>query len=159
MKESICAETFIFPSVLHAQRVLINNIHVMALKSKPQRLRLFNALGPHARRTEMYKGMTASSIMQDGLKCVVTWKDDVAKRRVVNDSRGKIEKVITELNAPSRSILNSKARRCSERDRRIGTILWKYSVKGLLRVKGERGLAFTVNEITNVGERESCDSH
>lgn len=51
-----------------------------ALKSKPKGLKLLDTLGPHTGWKVIGDGVYASSLIRDGLKWVVTWNDDVARR-------------------------------------------------------------------------------
>ena len=129
-----------------------------ALKSKPRGLKLLDKLGPHTQWTVIGEGVYASSLIRSGLKWVVTWNDDVARRN--GDGRkAKIEKAMNDLGTLSKSIDKGRVKSRSERDRRIGTILRKHGVKRFLHVKGGRGLAFTVTESENVGRGRDTDGY
>ncbi len=129
-----------------------------ALKSKPKGLKLLDALGPHTEWNVIGDGVYASSLIRNGLKWVVTWNDDVARRNG-DGRRAKIVKVVNELDALSASIEKGRVKNRSERDRKIGTILRKHGVRRFLQVKGGKGLAFTVKESASVEKGESSDGY
>ena len=129
-----------------------------ALKSKPKGLKLLDTLGTHTGWNVIGDGVYASSLIRDGLKWVVTWNDDVARRNG-DGRRAKTEKAMNELNTLSKSIGNGRVKSRSERDRKIGTILRKHGVKRFIQVKGGKGLAFTVTETANVEKGESSDGY
>lgn len=114
-----------------------------ALKSRPKGLKLLDELGPHTEWNVIGEGVTAASLIRDGLKWVVTWNDDVARRNG-DGRRARVEKALNDLRTLSKSIENGRVKSRSERDRKIGAILRRHRVTRLISVKGERkGMGFT----------------
>ncbi len=129
-----------------------------ALKSKPKGLKLLDTLGPHTWWKVIGDGVYASSLIRDGLKWVVTWNDDVARRNG-DGRRARIAKALNELSTLSANIGKGRVKSRSERDRKTGTILRKHGVRRFIQVKGGKGLAFTVTESASVGKGESSDGY
>ena len=114
-----------------------------ALKSKPKGLRLLDKLGPHTGWKVIGEGVYASSLIRDGLKWIVTWNDDVARRNG-DGRRARVENASKELDALLASIKTGRVKSRSDRDRRIGAILRRHRVSRLISVRGERkGMGFT----------------
>jgi transposase len=148
---------------------------LVALKGKPSRIGLLRDIDtPRKEWEEMEKGVRAASVVREGLKWIVTWNDDVARRN--SDGRNaRIVKAREELDTLLESIAKGRVKSRSERDRKIGAIVRKHRVSKLISTKGKRkgvGFTYTVRDAggdegyqvyatteTSLSERDVVDAY
>ena len=130
-----------------------------AVKSKVKSLDLLDKLGPRSEWEEIEEGWYVSSIIRGGIKWVVTWKDEVAKRNEEGREE-RIKKARKKLEELMNRIEKGRIKSRTERDRKIGEIVKRYEVRRYLEVKGRKGIRFRVNEKSDKEEEiESMDGY
>lgn len=129
---------------------------LVALRAQAKSLKLVDEIAvPHPQWKEVDKGIRAASVVRDGLKWVVTWNDEVAKRNA-DGREAKMKKAKADLEALAKGRVKSRA----QRDRKVGAILRKHGVGRFLRIKGEKnGFGFGVVESGKVREKAEHDGY
>jgi len=131
-----------------------------ALRAHPKSLKLLEEITiPHQDWKEVDKGVRASSVLRKGLKFVVTWNDEVAKRN--RDGReAKMKKAKDDLKALAQANAEGRVKSRAERERKVGAILRKHGVGRFLKIKGDKkGFGFEVVETGKTQEKADGDGY
>ncbi|MEK7672219.1 MAG: IS1634 family transposase, partial [Bacteroidota bacterium] len=133
---------------------------LVALRAQPKSLKLLEEIGiPHQEWKEVGEGIRAASVVRDGLKWVVTWNDEVAKRNL-EGREAKMKKAREALEALSLAVAKGRVKSRSERDRKVGMIIRKHGVSRFLKIKGEKkGFGFDVVETGKACEKAEYDGY
>jgi len=133
---------------------------IAALRAGPNRLKLLAAIGArHEKWAEIDNGVRAASVIQNGLKWVVTWNDEVAER--TDDGRkDKLRQAKDALKSLQKAVATGKIKSRAQRDQKAGAILRRYGVTRFLHVKGVRkGFGFTVESTGKAKEQGNGDGY
>ncbi len=133
---------------------------LVALRAQPKSLKLLEEIAmPHQQWKEVDKGIRAASMVRDGLKWVVTWNDEVAKRNA-DGREAKIKKARAKLEALAKAIAKGRVKSRAQRDRKVGAILRKHGIVRFLRIRGEKkGFGFEVVETGKAQEKAEHDGY
>ncbi len=133
---------------------------LVALRAQTKSLKLLEEIAvPHQEWKEVDNGVRAASVARDGLKWVVTWNEEVAKRN--GDGReAKIRKAREDLETLAQAVVKGRVKSRAQRDRKIGVILRKHGVGKFLKVEGEKkGFGFVVVETGKAQEKAEHDGY